>query len=72
MQPMMAPPPMQFAPMAMPPPDASGHAAIGGLANLALALQGRMGQPGATAGPTDAPMRKKVPFGQAAANSQFA
>ena len=67
-QPMAPPPPMQFAapPPMLAPPDATGHQAIGGLAQLATALQSRMMQPGAGAGPVDAPMRRKTPFGEAA------
>lgn len=62
--------PMQFA--ALPPMldgDASGAQAIGGLTNLAGALQAKMMNGGPSAGPTDAPMRRKTPFMDAAAMS---
>lgn len=67
--PMMGTPtPMQFA---APPPmlsdDATGAQAIGGLAQLATALQGRMAANAPSAGPTDSPMRRKTPFMDAAA-----
>jgi hypothetical protein len=78
--PMAPPSPMQFAapPPMMAPPDATGMQAIGGLSQLATALQGRLtqskpvgGAGGAMAGamgggPVDAPMRRKTPFSGAA------
>lgn len=51
--------PMQFAPM-LPDDDATGHQAIGSLADLATALVGRPAQPAAQ--PTDAPVRRKTPL----------
>lgn len=75
---MPPPPPLQFAaPPALPPPDATGAQAIGGLAQLATALQSRVTQrPGAGGAGTamggamgqltDGPTRRKTPFAQAA------
>lgn len=74
LQAMQPPSPMQFAPPPpMPPPDASGAQAIGGLANMAMMLQGQMGGGGGPQlGPTDAPMRRKTPFSEAAAMPNYA
>lgn len=77
---MQAPSPMQFAPPPpMPPPDASGAQAIGGLANMAMALQGKFAGPadpmsnaGQMRKATDAPMRRKTPFSEAAAQPNYA
>lgn len=68
---MPPPAPLQFAaPPALPPPDATGHAAIGNLAGLATALQSKFAnQGGGGSGPVDAPMRRKSPFADAAAAS---
>jgi hypothetical protein len=72
---MMAPPtPMQFAaPPPMPPMgdhDATGAQAISGLAGLSQALMNRPTGPGG-GGPVDAPMRRKIPF-MDAANAAYA
>ena len=74
-QPMSPPPPLQMAapPPMLDSPDATGAQAIGGLANLAAAFQGRpQGQVGGAGGgmagmmgggPTDSPMRRKPLLG---------